>query len=160
MLDWLKEIDELHQIVGNLAVLIVCLAAFIWGSIRERLVAGVALFDVVTIVAFDVYLDKWWITAIAIKAGLLLVVYAGMSWRWPHAWLIVMTSLQCMDVLLVISAMLDGSILIRVNALLRNVVGWLMLLSLLLATVQTMRARLLDQEDHNRRTNRQAGLDP
>lgn len=133
--------DELHQIVGTFAVLIICLVAVAFGSVRERLVAGVTLFDALTIVLFEVYLDEWWIAAIALKAVLLLMVYAGLSWRWPHTWLIVITSLQCMDLLLVLSAMMDGSILIRVNAMLRNVIGWLMLLTLSVATLQTVRAR-------------------
>lgn len=141
MVEWLKAIDELHQIVGSFAVLTICLAAVALGSVRERLVASVTLFDALTIVLFDVYLNEWWIAAVALKAVLLLMVYAGLSWRWPHSWLIVITSLQCMDLLLLLSAMLDGSILIRVNAMLRNVIGWLMLLTLLVATLQTVRAR-------------------
>ena len=75
------------------------------------------------------------------KAVLLFAFYAGSSWRWPHNWLIVMTSLQFIDLLLVMALLVDASIMISVNGLIRNVIGWLMLLTLSLAIVQTARLR-------------------
>ncbi len=58
-------------------------------------------------------------------------------------WLIAMASLQFIDLLLVMAVFVDNSILISANGLLRNVVGWLMLLTFSVAIVQTARSRLM-----------------
>lgn len=144
MPNWLMAVDHLYEIIGYAATVVLCLFAFFLGSIRERLVALVIALDGVTISAFDIYLDGWpRVWAISSKAVLLFVIYAGFSWRWPHTWLIVMTSLQFVDLLLVMAVVVDGSILISVNGLLRNVVGWLMLLTFAVGIVQTARANLM-----------------
>lgn len=139
---WLMAVDNLYEILGYFAVVAVSLAALALGSVRERLVAVIFLLDAVTISAVDLYLDGWWrIWTMFGKAVLLFAFYAGSSWRWPHSWLIVMTSLQFIDLLLVMALLVDASIMISVNGLIRNVIGWLMLLTLSLAIVQTARLR-------------------
>jgi hypothetical protein len=144
MLDWLKGVDELHQVIAYLAAGILCLCAILLGSVRERLVAGIILLDALSTVTFIGYLDGWWMVwAIASKTMLLFVLYAALSWRWPHMWLIAMASLQFIDLLLVMAVFVDNSILISANGLLRNVVGWLMLLTFSVAIVQTARSRLM-----------------
>lgn len=144
MLDWLKGVNDLYEIIAYLAVGVLCLCAVLFGSVRERLVAGIILFDAATTVAFIGYLEGlWMVWAIASKTVLLFVVYAALSWRWPHMWLIAMTSLQFVDLLLVMAVFVDRSILISANGLLRNVVAWLMLLTFSVAIVQTARNRLM-----------------
>ncbi|MBB5746167.1 hypothetical protein [Brevundimonas variabilis] len=144
MLEWLKGIEELHQIVAYLAAGGLCLCAMVFGSIRERIVAVIVLLDALSTIAFIGYLHGWgMVWAISSKTLVLFVSYAALSWRWPHIWLIAMTSLQFIDLLLVMAVFVDRSILISANGLLRNVVGWLMLLTFAVAIVQTTRARLM-----------------
>ena len=144
MLEWTAAVDELQEVVGIAAIVLVCLAAFAFGSVRTRLVAGLMLLNSVAIATFEVYLTGvGMLAATAVKASVLLLAYAWICWRWTHMWLIVLTSLQCMDVLLVMARVADPSILLSVNALTRNFIGWLMLLTLAVATVQAKRLQLM-----------------
>lgn len=148
MLDLLKGVEELHQIIAFLVIGILCLCAVLFGSVRERLVAGIFSLDALSIVAFIGYLDGWWMVwAVASKTVLLFVIYAALSWRWPHIWLIVITSLQFIDLLLVMAMFVDNSIVMSANGLLRNVVGWLMLLTFAVAIVQTAQERLMKKPE-------------
>lgn len=143
MPNWLMAIDHLYEIISYTVTGAVCFFALLLGSVRERLVVVVYLLDALSISAFDLFLDGWpWVWVIFGKSVLLFVTYAGLSWRWPHTWLIVMTSLQFVDLLLVTAVVVDGSILVSVNGLLRNVIGWLMHLTFAVGIVQTVRNKL------------------
>ncbi|PZO03303.1 MAG: hypothetical protein DCF28_07495 [Alphaproteobacteria bacterium] len=45
--------------------------------------------------------DPWTIAATVAYSAVVLITYAVMSRRWPHRWLIVLTSLQCLSLLLI-----------------------------------------------------------
>lgn len=132
----LNAFDDLHQILAIMAVILVIGLALTIGRGPERLCALILLFDtfgiVLLITLFDQPSRLWMVHA---KAILVLLAYGGVLWRWPHRWLILLAALQIFAVILHLSAWVDGSILIMVNSLLLNGVGWLMMIVLVAATI-------------------------
>ena len=142
MQTWLAAIDDLPEIVSHGTVLIVAVAAITVGGVRERLAASGVLVEDLGSILVRLYLNEpSTIVATIAHSSLVLMVYAGMSWRWSHRWLIVLTSLQCLSLLLIVGRWIDTTIPHEVNSLVRDVVGWLLLLTLSFSTVQELRAR-------------------
>lgn len=142
MQNWLSSIDELHEIVAVAALLSVCMAALVVGGVRERLVAAITLIDAFGVPWLEIALDRQSaIVGVEIKAVLVVLAYGAMSWRWTSRWLIVLTALQFLTLLLLLARLVDGSIPLNVNSLVRNVVGWLMLLTLAVAALKAAQAR-------------------
>lgn len=139
MQTWLAAIDDLPEVVGHGTVLIVALAV---GGVRERLAAGGVLADDAGSVLVRLYFsDPWSIVATVAYSTVVLMVYVAMSWRWPHRWLIVLVSLQCLSLLLIAGRLIDTTISHEVNSMVRDIVGWLLLLTLGFSTVQEVRVR-------------------
>lgn len=139
---WLAAIDDLPEIVSSGTMLIIVLAALAVGGVRERLAAvGVLVEDTGTLIVRLYLVEPWSIVATVVHSAVVLMVYAAMSWRWPHRWLIILTSLQCLSLQLTLGRWIDTTISHEVNLMARDVVGWLLLLTLGFSTVQETRAR-------------------
>ena len=145
--------DDLHQILSYMATALTIGLALLIGRGPERacglIVAAETFVDIVVMSQFDPSI-RWW--AVQIKAGLVLAAYAAAVWRWPDRWLILMMALQGCALLLHLSSWLDASLLARSNALLRNGIGWLMMILLASASI----GKAIQRHDARRRWRREA----
>lgn len=146
----LSALDDLHQILGYMATALAIVLALALGRGPERACALVVLAETFVDIAVMSQVDpsvRWWV--VQIKAGLVLAAYAAAVWRWPDRWLILMMALQGCALLLHLSSWLDASLLARSNALLRNGIGWLMMI--LLASASIGKAIRRHDDAHRRR---------
>ncbi|WP_428151701.1 hypothetical protein [Brevundimonas sp.] len=127
--------DNLYVFLGTGAVLVVCGAAVLFGSMRQRLAGLLQAADVfgILLLAAGVQPDDR-LYLMDLKALLVLVVYGVMCFRWPDRWVILLTGLQGFAVLLHVSDLLDVSLPRSVNGLFLNAIGWAMLLVLATST--------------------------
>lgn len=132
----LSALDDLHQILGYMATALAVVLALALGRGPERtcalIVVGETFVDIAVMSQIDPSV-RWWV--VQIKAGLVLAAYAAAVWRWPDRWLILMMALQGCALLLHLSSWLDATLLMRSNALLRNSIGWLMMILLASAAI-------------------------
>lgn len=134
----LAAVDQLYEILATGAVLLVCGLAFACRDHRVRLAGVLQLADAFAIAMVASLIDpNDRLHLMDAKAFLVLAAYAGMTFRWPDRWLIVLTGLQGFAVLLHFSDLLDTAISWPVNRLLLNLTGWLMVL--VLGAVATIR---------------------
>lgn len=132
----LNAFDDLHQILGYMATALTVGLALVIGRGPERVCVLIVLFETFVDIAILSQFDqssRWWM--VQIKAILVLSAYAAAVWRWPDRWLILLAALQGFAVLLHLSNWVDATILLRVNSLLLNGVGWLMMIVLAAATI-------------------------
>ena len=121
MQTWLAAIDDLPEIVSHGIMLIIVLAALAVGGVRERLAAGGVLAEDTATLIVRVYLaEPWSIVATVMHSAFALMVYAAMSWRWPHRWLIILIALQCLSLQLILGRWIDPSISHTVNLMSRD----------------------------------------
>lgn len=149
----LAALDDLHQILGYMATALALGLALALGRGPERACALIVVAETFVDIAVMSHIDpsiRWWV--VQIKAGLVLAAYAAAVWRWPDRWLILMMALQGCALLLHLSSWLDASLLARSNALLRNGIGWLMMILLASASI----GKAIQRHDARRRRRRAA----
>lgn len=149
----LAALDDLHQILGYMATALALVLALALGRSPERACALIVVAETIVDIAVMSHIDpsiRWWV--VQIKAGLVLAAYAAAVWRWPDRWLILMMALQGCALLLHLSSWLDASLLARSNALLRNGIGWLMMILLASASI----GKAIQRHDARRRRRRAA----
>lgn len=149
----LAALDDLHQILGYMATALALVLALGLGRGPERTCALIVVAETLVDIAVMSQVDpsiRWWV--VQIKAGLVLAAYAAAVWRWPDRWLILMMALQGCALLLHLSSWLDASLLARSNALLRNGIGWLMMILLASASI----GKAIQRHDARRRRRREA----
>lgn len=149
----LAALDDLHQILGYMATALALGLALALGRGPERACALIVVAETFVDIAVVSHIDpsiRWWV--VQIKAGLVLAAYAAAVWRWPDRWLILMMALQGCALLLHLSSWLDASLLARSNALLRNGIGWLMMILLASASI----GKAIQRHDARRRRRRAA----
>lgn len=132
----LDAFDDLHKILGYMATALGVSLALAIGRGPERACAAIVLFETFVDIGVLSHFDqssRWWM--VQIKAILILLTYAAAVWRWPDRWLMLLAGLQGFAVLLHLSTWIDASILLRVNSLLLNSVGWSMMIVLVSATI-------------------------
>ena len=149
----LAALDDLHQILGYMATALALVLALGLGRGPDRTCALIVVAETLVDIAVMSQVDpsiRWWV--VQIKAGLVLAAYAAAVWRWPDRWLILMMALQGCALLLHLSSWLDASLLARSNALLRNGIGWLMMILLASASI----GKAIQRHDARRRRRREA----
>lgn len=120
--------NELHEIIALALVPAILGLVFLVGGKVERIVAGVMTLDAFVVTWIVMRFDRFNLALISdVKAVAILLLFAVLTWRLPHRWLVAMTALQAFAVLLRLSTWLDRSIINPVNGLLLNITGWLML---------------------------------
>ena len=132
----LEAFNNLYELIAIMATAVTLILALALGRAPERACGLILLIDVFGIILLLSLFDqpsRYWM--VQVKAVLMLLAYGAVLWRWPHRWLIVLTALQAFAVLLHLAVWVDTSILSRVNALLLNGVGWLMMITLSAAAV-------------------------
>ena len=149
----LAALDDLHQILGYMATALALVLALALGRGPERTCALIVVAETLVDIAVMSQVDpsiRWWV--VQIKAGFVLAAYAAAVWRWPDRWLILMMALQGCALLLHLSSWLDASLLARSNALLRNGIGWLMMILLASASI----GKAIQRHDARRRRRGEA----
>ena len=132
----LAAVNDLHEIIGNAAVMAVATLAIGLGGPRHKIAGAILLIESFSIVVLSSLLEG--ATRLVLQDGKAIVVllaFGMMTVRWPDRWLILLTGLQAFAVMLRLAVWIDPSIVVPVNGLLLNITGWMMLAVLAAATI-------------------------
>ena len=132
----LAAVNDLHEIIGNFAVLGMAALAIGLGGPRHKIAGAILLLESFSIAILSSLTEG--ATRLLLQDGkaiLVLLAFGIMTVRWPDRWLILLTGLQAFAVMLLLAVWIDPSIVVPVNGLLLNITGWMMLAVLLAATV-------------------------
>ena len=132
----LASVNDLHEIIGTVAVLAVTALAIGLGGPRHKIASAILLVETFSLVVLSSLLQgAARLHLLDGKAILVLLAFGMMTVRWPDRWVILLTGLQAFAVMLRLAVWIDPSIVVPVNGLLLNITGWMMLAVLLAATI-------------------------
>ena len=143
----------LQSLLSQLIVgtsLVVCLAALIFGSARERIGA----FYYLAAMSISVILGKiGWQTLhlrYIVADGFCLIGFLSLCWKSPHPWPLWATGLQMITVMAEVFSITHTNLLPWTLLTVINGCAYLILLALFVGTLAAMRARrLARQKSHN-----------
>ncbi len=139
MFRFLVAVNDLHEIIGYVAVLIVTGLAIGLGGPRHKIAGVILLMESFSIVVLSSVSEG--ATRLVLQDGKAIVVllaFGMMTVRWPDRWLILLTGLQAFAIMLRLAVWIDPSIIVPVNGLLLNITGWMMLAVLAAAMIARM----------------------